>query len=168
LLGVVPALAVVPLNSIAGTLLGATPAGAATLGTLPALLALGPFAFALLSLGIAARRGVRRVPTWTCGSPVGPHAQYSATAFAKPLRTIFAFVLVPERERRTEGGPSPWFPQRIVYRTESRYLVDEAARRLAALTFRLARRSRAVQSGHLRLYLAYELVAVLALAAAAR
>ena len=46
------------------------------------------------------QRGVRRVPTWTCGSPVDrTEAQYTATAFAKPLRTIFAFLLLPERHR---------------------------------------------------------------------
>jgi len=167
-LGIVPALAVLPLGSIAVALVGAPPIASGSLGLMPATLALLPFAFALVALGIAARRGIRRVATWTCGSPVGPQTQYTATAFSKPLRTIFEFVLAPQRERLTEGGASAWFPQRIVYRTESRYLIDEAARRFAALTLRLARRSRAVQSGNLRLYLAYELVTVAAIALAAR
>jgi hypothetical protein len=68
---------------------------------------------------------------------------------------VFAFLLFPERRRVLEIGISSWFPSRIRYRTESRYIVDELARRFAAITLRLTRRSRAVQSGNLRLYLAY-------------
>jgi hydrogenase-4 component B len=108
------------------------------------------------------------VPTWTCGSPVTAAAQYTATAFSKPLRTIFAFVLKPEQRRRYEMGTSPWFPQRILYRTESRYLVDETARRVASAVLRFSRRSRLVQSGSLRLYVAYSIGALIVAIALAR
>jgi hypothetical protein len=59
-----------------------------------------------------------------------------------------------------EFGPSRWFAHRIRYRTESRYLIDEAARYFSAAVLRLARRTRIVQSGSLRLYLAYALAAL--------
>jgi NADH:ubiquinone oxidoreductase subunit 5 (subunit L)/multisubunit Na+/H+ antiporter MnhA subunit len=160
LFGLVPMLAVAPLNHVAAAIAGAVPIPMPALPVLPATLILLPLAGALLAALLAAQRGVRRVPTWTCGSPVTPAAQYTATAFSKPLRTIFAFALLPERQRVYEFGPSRWFAHRIRYRTESRYLIDEAARYFSAAVLRLARRTRIVQSGSLRLYLAYALAAL--------
>ncbi len=171
LLGLAPELALGPLAALARKTFGAGVSLPGVLGVLPAL----PFALALLpvlggalSLAVARGRGLRRVPTWTCGSPVTPAAQYTATAFSKPLRTIFAFALVPGRSRLTETGRSSWFPSKILYRTSNRYLIDEFARTLAGLTLVLARRSRAMQSGSLRLYLAYALAALVLTVAVAR
>jgi hypothetical protein len=65
-------------------------------------------------------------------------------------------------------GSSHWFPKRILYRTESRYLVDEVARRLASAVLRFARRSRLVQSGSLRLYVAYSVGTLIVAIALAR
>ncbi len=167
-LGVVPTLAVVPLAGVVRETLGLVALTPPTLPMLPATLALLPLAGALLCVVMAARRGVRSVPTWTCGSPVTAAAQYTATAFSKPLLTVFAFVLLPQRQRRYEMGSSRWFPERILYRTESRYVVDEVARRFAALVLRFARRSRLVQSGSLRIYLAYAVAALIVTVALAR
>jgi hydrogenase-4 component B len=160
LLGVVPMLAIGPLARVAGTLLGMPPIPTPSLPVLPATLAILPLFGALFAILVARRRGVRAVSTWTCGSPVTPSAQYTATAFSKPLRTIFGFVLFPERRRQYESG-ARWFPQKIFYFTESRYLIDEVSRRFAAVTLQVARRSRAMQSGSLRLYFAYALAALL-------
>ncbi len=168
LFGVLPGLALAPLGQVAATVLGVPAPAFPALPVLPATLALLPLLGALGALALARRRGVRSVPTWTCGSPVTPAAAYTATAFAKPLRRIFTFVLAPETRRTLEGGDSPWFPQRIVYQTDSRYLVDEAARRFAALAFRIVRRSRLAQSGSLRLYLAYAVAALILTVVAAR
>ncbi len=167
LLGLIPMLAVAPLARIAGAVLGALPIATPSLPVLPATLAILPLAGALFAVALAARRGVRAVPTWTCASPVTPSAQYTATAFSKPARTIFSFVLLPERHRQYEFA-TRWFPQRIVYHTESRYLIDEISRSVAAVTLRIARRSRAMQSGSLRLYVAYALVALIVTVALAR
>jgi hydrogenase-4 component B len=166
--GIVPMLAVAPLGSIAAATLGVAPLMLPALPVVPAAAAMLPFAGALFAVVLAAARGVRRVPTWTCGSPVTAASQYSATAFSKPLRTIFAFLLLPERRRAVESGASRWFPARIDYRTKSRYLIDESARRFAALTLRLTRRSRALQSGSLRLYLAYAMATLVVVVAIVR
>jgi hydrogenase-4 component B len=160
LVGFIPALAVGPLSSVASTVVGARPIPLPAISGLPAMLFVLPFAGALAAVFLASKRGVRRVPTWTCGSPVTAAAQYTATAFSKPLRTIFAFALFPERHRTLESGSSAWFPRQIRYRTESRYLIDELARRLSAALLRFSRRTRAVQSGSLRLYLAYAIAAL--------
>lgn len=169
--GLAPEVVAAPLALTARNAFGDSLAFARLLTSLPPLpitLALLPLLGGALSLALAARRADRRVPAWTCGSPVTPASQYTATAFSKPLRTIFAFVLLPGRSRRIETGGSTWFPSKIVYRTSNRYLIDEFARTLAGVTLVLARRSRAVQSGSLRLYLAYALAALVLAVAVAR
>jgi hydrogenase-4 component B len=166
--GLMPVLAIAPLARVAAAMLHVTPLELPTLPVLPVTAAALPFLGALLCVGVAALRGVRRVPTWTCGSPVTVAAQYTATAFAKPLRTIFAFLLLPERHRGIEAGLSRWFPLRIRYRTESRYLVDEAARRFVAFVLRLTRLTRGLQSGSLRLYLTYAIATFIFVVAAVR
>jgi formate hydrogenlyase subunit 3/multisubunit Na+/H+ antiporter MnhD subunit len=120
------------------------------------------------ALVLARARGVRAVPTWSCGSPVTVRSQYTATAFSKPLRRIFAFALLPDRRRIADLGRSPWFPLRIRYTVTTRDAVDEIARSVAAFGQRFARRARIVQAGRLRVYIAYAVVAVLVLLVAAR
>ena len=171
LFGVAPMLAVGPLLHVVASVLPSTPnlgSAIAMLPSLPLALMVLPLLGGALSILAARRLGVRSVPTWTCGSTVTPAAQYSATAFSKPLRTIFAFLLIPDRSRLVETGTSSWFPNRIVYRTKSRYLIDEFARSIAAFTLIFARRSRALQSGSLRLYIAYAIVALIVTVAIAR
>ncbi len=168
LFGFVPLLVVGPLSRIVADAVGGAPMPLPSLPVLPAALVLLPLAGAAYAVVLAAQRGVRKAPAWTCGSPVTAAAQYTATAFSKPLRTIFAFVLLPERQRVVDAGASSWFPKKIRYRTESRYLIDEAARRFAAAMLRLTRRARALQSGSLRIYLAYAVAAVVLVVVVAR
>jgi hydrogenase-4 component B len=159
-LGVAPSLALVPLAGVVAREAG-TPLGLSSLPSLSVVLIVVPLLGAIASYVLARYRRPRTVGTWTCGSPVTPSAQYTATAFSKPIRIIFAFFLVPERRRIVEEGSSSWFPRRILYVTGSRYLVDELARRFAAATLSLARRSRILQSGSLRLYLLYAAAALI-------
>ena len=166
--GLVPWLALAPLARVARAVVAAPPLAVPSAPTLPAIVIAIPVMAALGAYVVARVRGVRRIETWTCGSLVTPSAQYSATAFSKPVRTIFAIVLAPMRRRTVEAGTSAWFPQRIVYQTESRYLIDETVRRLSALLLAFARRSRHVQSGSLRLYLIYAVLAVMLAVAAVR
>ena len=159
ILGIVPSLALVQLARLVATKVG-TPLSLPSAPSLSIVLIIVPLLGAVASYVLARYRRPRTVGTWTCGSPVTPSAQYSATAFSKPVRTIFAFFLAPERRRTIDEGASLWFPRRILYVTSSRYLVDELARHFAARTLSLARRSRGLQSGSLRLYLLYAAVAL--------
>jgi hydrogenase-4 component B len=157
-LGAYPALALAPLYALVAApqqtlAMGLPPALPATLVTLPLLGA----AAALL---LARARGVRSAKTWTCGSPVAPSTQYTATAFSKPIRTIFEFFFLPERQRTVEAGRSQWFPLRISYETRPRHVVDEVARSVAAWVQVMARKMRAVQGGRLRYYVLYALAAL--------
>jgi hypothetical protein len=167
-LGVAPALAVGPLIVVARELSGNVAVDAGTLSALPSTLFALPLLGAVAALLLARARGVRRVPAWSCGSPANARAQYTSTAFSKPLRRIFGFVLFPERLRVVDIGISRWFPVRIRYTVTTRDALDDLARNIAAYIQRLARRTRIVQAGRLRVYVAYTVAAVLVLLVAAR
>ena len=71
-------------------------------------------------LGMAWRRAAARrlAPTWTCGMTPTSRFDYSATAFAKPLRLIFAMLYRPRRQVERETGASPYVVTRIHYASE--------------------------------------------------
>jgi hydrogenase-4 component B len=60
----------------------------------------------------------RLAPTWTCGMTPTARFDYTATAFAKPLRLIFAAVYRPRRQIVRETGPSPYVLRRLAYTGE--------------------------------------------------
>jgi hydrogenase-4 component B len=164
-LGVAPLIALRPFAALAGTLAGTTATVPLTVSWLPAL-AMLPIVGGAIAFAFARR--ARQVPTWTCGSSVTSRSQYSASTLSKPLRLIFGFLLMPERERIVETEASQWVPVRVFYTTSTRYIVDEGARWFAALVQQLSRRTRIVQGGRLRVYLTYALVAFALMIALAR
>lgn len=114
----------------------------------------------------------RRVgESWGCGR-VGQTSrmEYTATAFAEPLRRIFAEIYRPSKELTVDVHPeSKYFVQSIEYRSEitpwfEKYIYDPCiwvVRLLAAAV-------RRVQSGSLAAYLAYVTVALVILLLSAR
>lgn len=60
----------------------------------------------------------RRAPTWTCGMTPTSRFDYTGTAFAKPLRLIFAALYRPSREVVRDASDSPYVMERIAYRGE--------------------------------------------------
>ncbi len=128
------------------------------------LLAVGGIALAF-RLGAAARR-VRVGPTWGCGR-IGQTArmEYTATAFAEPLRRVFAELYRPTEDLSIDFHPeSRYFVQSIAYRSE----VDPWLERLlyapaVALLRRTAWRVRGMQAGSLHLYLLYMILALVVL-----
>jgi NADH:ubiquinone oxidoreductase subunit 5 (subunit L)/multisubunit Na+/H+ antiporter MnhA subunit len=90
----------------------------------------GGIVFAGLFLAIAAvylllhiRPGaVRRGPIWDCGfEKLTPRMQYTATAFAMPIRRIFGAVFsVRERVRSVPHPGRPAYPARLGYRLRVR------------------------------------------------
>lgn len=166
--GLIPRIVLVPLDVIARAITSARSIDVGALPTLPAAIALLPLVGAAASIAYARLRKVRVAETWSCGSQVTPRSQYTAVAFSKPIRLICSPILRPERERIIERGVSVWLPRSIRYATSLRYPVDEAVRTSAAFVQRLARRTRIVQGGRLRVYLAYAVVAVIAALVVAR
>jgi hypothetical protein len=186
-LGLAP-FAVVPLlgASLAG-LGGVAPTAIETTSALPLqvpgtsgqmsapLLALGLVLLtALVPLGLralGADRRLRVADTWGCGR-IGqtPRMEYTATAFAEPLRRVFAELYRPTQDLSIDFHPaSKYFVQAIEYRSEihpwlERVLYDrplDALQRAAAWIRRL-------QGGSLHLYLFYMTLAFLILLTLAR
>lgn len=138
--------------------------GAATFASLAVgLLLLAAIAGLALIAGHG-RAPARQVDTWTCGIAPEPTFQYTATSFAKPIRLFFRRILLPEREILVEYHPGTAFPISIRYRSEiTLFLEDRVFRPAHAVSLRAANVARRLQGGAIQLYLAYIVVAVLAL-----
>jgi hydrogenase-4 component B len=130
------------------------------------LLALVPLALRMLGPD---RRRV--ADTWGCGR-IGqtPRMEYTATAFAEPLRRVFAELYRPTRDLSIDFHPaSRYFVQSIEYRSEihpwiEHLLYDWPLQGL----HRAATWVRGIQGGSLHLYLFYLTLAFLILLTAAR
>jgi hydrogenase-4 component B len=126
------------------------------------LLAAVPLALRLFG----AARGLRVSDTWGCGRIAQtPRMQYTATAFAEPLRRVFAELYRPSEDLSIDFHPnSRYFVQSIEYRTRilpwfERYLYEP----VIAWVKVWAARARAVQSGSVHAYLSYLVAALVAL-----
>ncbi len=136
----------------------------------PALLWLGlVLLVAAIPLGLrlfGAARGLRLSDTWGCGRIAQtPRMQYTATAFAEPLRRVFAALYRPAEDLTIDAHPeSRYFVQSIEYRTHilpwfERYLYEP----IIAWVKVWAARARAVQSGSVHAYLSYLVAALVVL-----
>jgi len=170
--GALPALAAA--GAVASTLVGLaphpptfalwlsfqTPAGLARMSP-PAViagLAVGLGLVWLLVRAVSSRRPVRLAATWGCGR-VGqsPRMEYTATAFAEPLRRVFSAIYRPTEDVTVDHHPeSRYFVQAIAYRARllpwfEHYLYEPVLGRVR----RWGRRTLLLQSGSIHAYLAY-------------
>jgi hydrogenase-4 component B len=151
---------------------GALESNAVSANYVPLLVAVGLALVGVLPWLLARWRGgpaTERVsPTWVCGIDLQPRMQYTATAFAKPLRLIFHALIRPERTVVIDRQSSPYVISSIHYEESvkpvyERYLYEPFLKGMLATSHRV----RAVQSGSVRLYLTFfliTLVVVIALA----
>lgn len=175
LLGVLPTLVIDLLNAIPHQLLGTglhsstahgwlwlTPVSAATASYAPLLVLAGLVtAWWLIAMALRSRRTrqVRRVNTWDCGF-AAPDArmQYTATAFAQPLRQVFGDVFrIEETIGDTEDG------QRRHTLTISDRLWDWLYLPIARAVNASARFVTRLQSGNVRVYLGWSLATLVVL-----
>jgi hydrogenase-4 component B len=113
----------------------------------------------LFGLRLSGVQRVRRCDAWDCGfAPPTPRMQYTATAFAQPIRRVFALLFrIDESQVSSEDGATR-YQLKVNDRTwDALYLragrlVDSAARRVVRL-----------QSGSIRVYLGWTLVTLLGL-----
>ena len=131
---------------------------------MPVGLALAILGGVAIALACAARRAVRRVPTWGCGGELTARTEYTATAFSKPLMMIFRAVYRPTREVETLADVSPYFPTEVRYRariepTFERYVYVPLTRAV----LRVAHGMKVLQAGSLHAYLAYVIALVVSL-----
>lgn len=116
-------------------------------------------------------RRLRVGDTWGCGR-IGqtPRMEYTATAFAEPLRRVFAELYRPTKELTIDFNPdSKYFVQSIEYKSEITPLFDRLIYDpFVRLVRSTARQVRRLQAGSLHLYLVYVTVALVILLFAAR
>jgi hydrogenase-4 component B len=153
---------------LGGGLLLSTPGGFARMS--PALVALG-LVVVIAGVWLAVRilgagRRLRVGETWGCGRGVQTaRMEYTSTAFAEPLRRVFAELYRPTQDLSIDFHPeSRYFVQSIEYRSEvvpwfERYLYAP----VIAWVNVWAIRARAIQSGSAHVYLTYLVIALLGL-----
>lgn len=106
------------------------------------------------------RQGPRRLaPTWTCGMIPKSRFDYTATAFAKPLRLIFSAVYRPRREIDRETWSSPYVIRWLSYRGEVVDLAETVLyARLKHWVTTSAQWIRVYSTGRIHGYIAFVLV----------
>lgn len=140
---------------------GGTASAAGMAGVL-ALMAL----LAVTLAGVKWKFSMRRPgPAWDCGLPgLTAENEYTATAFSKPLRMIFAVLYQPKREIQRDFDISPYYPKSIVFESE----VEQTFERrlytpLKEMLLERASGLRAIQAGSIHAYLAYIFVTLVIL-----
>ena len=128
----------------------------------PALAALGllvisgliPIAFKLFRVNLRFQPG----ETWGCGrTGQTPRMEYTATAFAEPLRRVFAELYRPTKELTIDFHPeSKYFVESIAYKSEitplfDRWIYDPFLNFVQSVS----RQVRRLQAGSVHLYLVY-------------
>jgi hydrogenase-4 component B len=111
------------------------------------------------------RRPVRAADTWGCGRIVQtPRMEYTASAFAEPLRRVFAELYRPAQDLTVTVHPdSPYYVQSITFRSEVHPWFEKAIYDPVLRVWRSASiRVRRLQAGSVHLYLVYVTVALLA------
>jgi hydrogenase-4 component B len=115
---------------------------------------------------LAGRKGKRTAgPTWDCGLPgLTAQNEFTAFAFSKPLRMIFAALYQPRREIEAEYEVSPYYPKAIRFDSEIESPFEERLYEpLQKRILTLAGRMRAIQAGSIHAYLAYIFIALIVL-----
>jgi hydrogenase-4 component B len=134
----------------------------------PTLAALGLLIVIVLVYAIMrfvrANRQLRVSDSWGCGR-IGqtPRMEYTATAFAEPLRRVFAELYRPTKELTIDFNPeSKYFVQAIDYKSEIRPWFEEFLYEpLLRLIRRASSRVRRLQFGSLHAYLVYIFIALM-------
>ena len=140
-----------------------------TLAALGLLIILGIVPLAIWSLRV--NRRLRLSDSWGCGR-VGqtPRMEYTATAFAEPLRRVFAEIYHPSKELTIDFHPeSKYFVQSIEYRSAitpwfEKALYDPFVWLIKFIAWQVRR----LQSGSAHLYLVYITITLVVLLLAAR
>jgi hydrogenase-4 component B len=115
---------------------------------------------------LGARKLVRqRGPTWDCGLPgLSDENEYTATAFSKALRMIFAALYQPHREIQAIFDVSPYYPKEIHFESEIEPTFEKRLYTpIQELILWFSTKMRAIQAGSIHAYLAYVFVTLVVL-----
>jgi hydrogenase-4 component B len=119
----------------------------------------------LTGIALGLRNRWRTGVTWDCGLPgLTQENEYTATAFSKPIRMVFAALFQPSREIVAQFDVSPYFPKAVTFESEvEQPFEDTLYRPVKTKLLELAARLRPVQAGSLHAYLAYIFVTLVVL-----
>jgi hydrogenase-4 component B len=143
---------------------GALQKGSVAPAVIAALLALASLAaIGLIRINIWAKNRID-VP-WDCGLPaLGFQHEYTATAFSKPIRMVFAALFQPRRAIHEVFDVSPYFPREVHFESEiEQPFENRLYAPLKRLVFWISHKMRAVQAGSVHLYLSYVFVTLVLL-----
>jgi hydrogenase-4 component B len=113
---------------------------------------------------------VRRADTWGCGRiRQTPRMEYTSSAFAEPLRRIFAELYRPSEDLSITAHPdSPYFVRSITYTSRVAPWIEKALYDpITAAARSTATSVRRLQAGSVHLYLLYVSAALVAALASA-
>ena len=101
---------------------------------------------------------IRIAPAWDCGfGPLNSRMQYTASAFAMPIRRIFSFVwLIFEKVEPAGPGKAPRYILRIGDRLWLLLYIP-----IGKIMLKIAERTARIQGGNLRVYLCYSFFTLL-------
>ncbi len=104
-------------------------------------------------------RRIRRSDAWDCGfAPPSPRMQYTATAFAQPIRRVFGLLFEIDESRPAFADPAPRYRLKLTDRAWGLLYVP-VARAVESASRRVVR----LQSGNVRVYLGWTLATLLVL-----
>jgi hydrogenase-4 component B len=114
---------------------------------------------------VLVRSALRRSAIWACGlSGLTSRMEYTASAFSKPIRTVFAAVYKPERKLEVLPTEQPYFPNAISYRSRRTTSYEQMLYRpLFDSLMNVAQQFRRLQTGNIQLYLLYIFLALLSM-----
>ncbi|MFA4967169.1 MAG: proton-conducting transporter membrane subunit [Candidatus Margulisiibacteriota bacterium] len=132
----------------------------------PAIILMLLAGFSLLAFAVYSvrKQKVRQTETWHCGYyELTPRSEYTATAFSKPFRIAFSFILMPYR--KTEKiNDSAYHLKTLKYETHTRpFFRTFFYEPLIGLMFKSSRSMKALQAGSINVYIGYIFFAVIAL-----
>ena len=119
--------------------------------------------FGLCYLSIMGNTLVRSEVTWNCGTYPTARQQYSATGFSKPLRRAFDFILKPRREKVYLEKEHDYFGRIMRFNlfVPDRF-TDRLYHPIEHFMVRISSTLLMIQQGSVRLYIAYTMIAMVA------
>ncbi len=119
--------------------------------------------FTGIALFVSRLRAFRRDRIWGCGYySLGPDNEYTGTAFSKPFRLSFSFMLRPYRRTETIREAT-YHVKSFKYEVHTTSMFKGVYDRAIVLLFAAARQLRRLQPGSIHLYIGYIFITMLAL-----
>ena len=154
--GLVPAILLAPVSQLANRIVGGFPP-TEELQFFAVMPWIGAAILVLALLTLLVSHGKRVTATWGCGLPtLTGRMQYTATAFSKPLRMVFARVYKADRKIEILPEDQPYSPASVSYRSVRTTSFEKAFYRPAVeRVVGLAHWLRLLQTGNIQVYLLY-------------